>query len=414
LKKEKVFDSVFLTLLLLVFQIYFGVIPGWKKITSDFPNYYVSAQLVREHKDLNLLYDNIAFDKKIKENGINASGQFIPYPPTDALLFLPFTIFKPLIAKRIWILLNIGFIFLCGFLIQKISNWNYITSLNTILISGFALSNDLYLGQIYLFLTALLLTGYLFFTKRNNLIPSFCWGIIMALKYLPVIFLPALILKKNWKTVFGILSIFAAINLVGITICGTVVYKQFINKVFLFHITGSLPNEMIYSIKYQSWDSLFYNLFMYDSKYNPQPVFDFQEGYVFSKIVIYVFLISMLIYFYHKTFKSKYFFETTAALSVFSLLFFEPGSATYHNLFLILPYIIILKFLINLNQQTHRFYFSVLFFSIGFLPTFLNKFHTFNGGNLFLSYNRLWMEMIFYFYSIFILLNLNKKNLLKT
>jgi hypothetical protein len=96
------------------------------------------------------------------------------------------------------------------------------------------------------------------------------------------------------------------------------------------------------------------------------------------------------------------------------LLILEPGSATYHNLFLILPFIIILKLLIDTDQQSHQFYFSILFLLIGFLPTLLNKFDFFSGGNLLLSYNRLWLEMIFYFYSVFVLYHFNKRILPKS
>ncbi|MEP7167877.1 MAG: hypothetical protein ABI855_00755, partial [Bacteroidota bacterium] len=104
-----------------------------------------------------------------------------------------------------------------------------------------------------------------------------------------------------------------------------------------------------------------------------------------------------------KSRSSNYFFEIVISLSVISLLILEPASATYHNLFLLLPLIIILKLLVDANQHEHTIYFSALFFAIGFFPTLLNKCDLFNGENLFLSYNRLWLEMIFYFYSAWLL-----------
>jgi hypothetical protein len=409
LKKEKLLDSVYVTIILFLFQIYFGIIPGWKKITSDFPNYYVSAKLFSAHKDLSVLYDNNLFNEKIKEYGINAAGQFIPYSPPNALVFLPLTSFDPLTAKRVWIFFNVCLIFLCGFLIQRITQWNFILSLNVLLLSGFSMANDFYLGQIYLFLTALLLLGYLFFLKNKTLITSCCWGTLMALKYLPVIFFPALLMKKKFRIAVGAFGIVILINIFCLLIFGTEVYLAFIEKAFMPHVTGNRPEGAMYSLKYQSWDSLLHSLFIYDEQFNPIPVFNFISGYIIIKLLIYSVVICLLTFFHIKSLKTKYFFEITFSMSVISLLILEPSSATYHELFLILPVILLLKLLDDTNQQRHKFYLLMLFSAIGFLPTLLNKFSLFNGGNIFLSYNRLWLEMIFYFYLARLLYLFSKK-----
>ncbi|HKR04853.1 MAG TPA: glycosyltransferase family 87 protein, partial [Bacteroidia bacterium] len=403
MKKEKIFDSVFLTVVLFLFQIYFGVIPGWEKLTSDFPNYYVSAKVLSEHKDLSVLYDNILFKEKIKEYGINAGGQFALYPPPNALILLPFASFSPLTAKRIWLAINIFLVFLTGFLIKKLTGWNFVQAINTLLITGFALANDLFLGQVYLFCTVLLLSGYLFLMRNKTFFLSLSWGMAMALKYLPVIFLPVLLLKKKWKMLAGIIAVFFFIHLFCIPFFGPVEYVRFFKNIFASHIQGNLLEGNPYSIQYQSWESFLNNLFVYDVQFNQHPVFNFQAGYPVFKFIIYAGVILILTRFYFIARKNKSFFEIIISLSVISLLILEPGSATYHNLFLLLPFIIILKILTDTNQAEHKFYFSALFFLIGFLPALLNKLALFNSGNLFLSYNRLWLEMIFYFYSVLLL-----------
>lgn len=403
MKKEKIFDSVFLTIVLFLFHIYFGIIPGWKKITSDFPNYYVSAKLLSEHKDLSVLSDNILFNQKIKEYGINAEGQFALYPPPNALILLPFVSFDPLTAKRIWLTINVFLVFLCGLLIKKINQWNFVRSINALLIAGFALANDLFLGQIYLFCTVLLLSGYLFLIRNKTFFLSLSWGIVMALKYIPLIFLPVLLLKKKWKMFAGIVTAFITIHLLCTPFFGTTEYLSFFKNIFVSHLQGNLYEGNPYSIKYQSWESFLNNLFVFDGQFNPNPVFNFPSGYAIFKLMIYALVISILIFFYIKAKSSFYYLEIIISLSVISLLILEPGSASYHNLFLLLPYIIILKILIDAKQAIHKFYFSTLFFLIGFFPTLLNKLALFNGSNIFLSYNRLWLEMIFYFYAVILL-----------
>src|SRR6185295_18403988 len=70
-----------LLVLLIIFQFSEGIIPGWKKIQSDFPNYYTSAKLITEHKDISRIYDDVWFNEQIKSYGIEQEGKFSPFPP---------------------------------------------------------------------------------------------------------------------------------------------------------------------------------------------------------------------------------------------------------------------------------------------------------------------------------------------
>ena len=369
--------------------------------------------MLSEQKNLSALYDNVLFNQNIKSYGINAEGQFALYPPLNAVVFLPLVSFEPLTAKKIWLIINVFLIIACSFLIKEITQWDFIRSINVLLITGFALANDLFLGQIYLLCTVLLLSGYLFFLRNKKIFSSLSWGILMALKYVPFIFFPVLVIKKKWKLLLGVLMTFIILHLVCLPFFGINLYEHFLKNTFISHLQGNLYEGNPYSIKYQSWESLLNNLFVYDNQFNPHPVFYFPGGYAVFKFIVYGLVFSTLVFFWFKSGKKNYFFEINVSLSVITLLILEPGSATYHNLFLILPFIIILKLLINTGQLSHQFYFSILFLLIGFLPTLLNKFDFFYGGNLLLSYNRLWLEMIFYFYSVFILYDFNNRILLK-
>ncbi|MEP7169104.1 MAG: glycosyltransferase family 87 protein, partial [Bacteroidota bacterium] len=313
-----VLDTWYSTILLLLFQIYFGIIPGWNKITSDFPNYYVSAKLLSEHKDLSVLYDNNLFNQKIKEYGIIANGQFALYPPPNALVLLPLVSFDPLIAKRIWLGINIFLVFLTAVLIKKITQWNFFLSMNVLLLSGFALANDLFLGQVYLFCTVLLLSGYLFLSLNKIFLLSLSWGIVMALKYVPVIFLPLLLLKRKWKALAGMIAVLIAINLICIPFFGTAECIRFFKSIFISHLRGNLYEGNPYSIKYQSWESLLNNLFVFDAKFNPHPVFNFPAGHAIFKFLIYAGVSLILVFFYKKARSSNYFFEIVISLSVIS------------------------------------------------------------------------------------------------
>lgn len=156
IKKNTKHLSILLFITLCIFYTRFGIIPGWQKITSDFPNYYVSSKMIADDKDALDLYDKKRFQNHVYNYEINAQAQFALYPPSSALLMLPLSGLQPLTAKRIWLLIQVCCIGGLVFLTTSLLNISTLASANLILLSGFSLSNDLMLGQIYTFITLLL------------------------------------------------------------------------------------------------------------------------------------------------------------------------------------------------------------------------------------------------------------------
>lgn len=401
--------SFALMILLSCFQVKYGLVPGWEKIQDDFPNYYVSAKLLSEHQDLSVLYHNESFNEKVKSYGLQPTGQFALYAPPNALILLPLSGLTPIIAKRVWLLFNVLLIFVCGFLIRKITRWNWVTSLNTLLISGFALANDLFLGQVYLFITSFMLMGILFYRAERNYISGSFLGMALAFKYISIVFVPSLFLLRKWKALLGIISGVLLLYLICFPFFGIELISYFFNHVFFSHLNGQLYEGRPYAIQYQSWDSLLNNLFVYNQNQNPHPFIHSTTIFYTLKYFILASVLLVLAWFFHQTYRRRNFFDITASLTLISLLIFEPGSATYHNLFLLLPFILILRLMLSVKSRL-VFSYVALFFLIGFLPTWLNRYTLLNGNSgshsdlvFIFSYHRLWLEMIFYLYSIYFL-----------
>ncbi len=79
-------------------QFYAGIVPGWKNVESDFPNYYTASRIIIEGRDIDKLYDDQWFNSRIKEYGIEQQGKFSPFPPVTAFLMIPLVVFEPLNA----------------------------------------------------------------------------------------------------------------------------------------------------------------------------------------------------------------------------------------------------------------------------------------------------------------------------
>ncbi len=84
---------------------------GWNRSETDFPNYYTAARLLVKGAPIRNYYDWPWFQKQINYAGIeNQLGGYIPQTPLTMLPMLPVAGFRPQIAKRIWLLLNLGFL----------------------------------------------------------------------------------------------------------------------------------------------------------------------------------------------------------------------------------------------------------------------------------------------------------------
>jgi len=137
---------LFFILLALFFSFVF--FPSLKKINTDFPNYYVSANMLLDGADLKLAYDNVEFNKQVLFYGIeNQIVSFVPYPPVNSLLMLPAARLEPLTAKLIWNSLNLLFFLLSIFFISKISGLNIFLTGILFFISGYAFVNNFFFGQ---------------------------------------------------------------------------------------------------------------------------------------------------------------------------------------------------------------------------------------------------------------------------
>src|SRR5689334_21293702 len=86
---------------------WFGIVPAWSALDTDFPNYYTSARLVVEGRDISRIYEADWFQSRIYAEGIDRQGIFSPLPPVTALLMVPVAFLAPLPALRAWTVVNL-------------------------------------------------------------------------------------------------------------------------------------------------------------------------------------------------------------------------------------------------------------------------------------------------------------------
>lgn len=397
--------SIFLLAILSLFHLYYGVIPAWTKINSDFPNYYVSSRLLLEGKDLENIYDDNWFQKKINDYGISEPGKFSPFPPPTAFIMIPQALLSPLSAKRVYILVNLLVLFFAVYLLSKISGFSFINTLIIVLLSGAALVNNFLFGQFYLILLLFIVLGYLNLVKDKQIGSGVFWGIGAAVKYFPLIYVPVLFFKKKWKTLTSLIITVILINISALIFFGPKVYAFFFEKVLLSHFNGELSSQSKFAVQFQSWNSFLRNLFVYDSIENPSPLIQSIFLFNFFRMLIYIFFPAAAIFVLYRLKENKDFIP--AAVIVLSILIFvlSPASASYHLLLLILPVVLLLKLSYKKNIL-FGFGLIMLYALTGFSPFLIKKL---SSDGLLLKYHRLWLEVILFLISIWYLLKQDRR-----
>jgi hypothetical protein len=392
--------SIFLLAVLSLFHFYYGVIPAWTKVNSDFPNYYVSSRLLLEGKDLKKIYNDKWFREKINYYGISEPGKFSPFPPPTAFIMIPEALLSPISAKRVYILINLIVLVFTVHLLSKISGLSFIHSFIVVLLSGAALINNFLFGQFYLILLLLTLAGYISLIRNNQSSAGILCGIGAAMKYFTLIYLPVLFFKKKWRTLVSFILTIVLLNICALIFFDFDTYGFFIKNVVLSHLNGELSSQSEFAVQFQSWNSFLRNLFIYDSFENRFPLINSLFLFNFFRVLIYLLFPAATFLALYRLKEDKDFIPAAVIILSFLIFVLSPASASYHLLLLILPVVLLFKLSCKKNFL-FSFLLMTLYILLGFSPLLIDKLHS---AGLFLKYHRLWLEVILFSMSVWYLL----------
>ena len=377
---------------LLGFQLWWGIIPAFTAIDTDFPNYYTSSRLLIEGKDVSRIYDDAWFQSQIDSYGIRQAGKYSPFPPVTSMLMLPAASMSPMTALRVWTCINLLVLVAFIMLLAKTTGLGFLWSAILTLSSGLALANNFRFGQWYLVLSFLILAGYYLWQRGRTGTAGALLGIGAAFKYFPVVFVPLLIMKKQWRALITGGITIASIYLAGTMIYGMDINRQFITTVFGQHLLGNIQDP--FTSNFQSWESLLRRMFIFDATLNPLPVFPSTSVFILLLVLVKGAIVAVAVHTIYILEKSRTMdrFIFQFALSALTALLLLPASATYHFLLLILP----IALTVTLKPKDWNFRHGItvaLYVAIGFLPYRLFRGFDGNGLLTLLAYPRLWLML---------------------
>jgi Glycosyltransferase family 87 len=396
------FSRAWSTLLLFALAGYMvvkGIVPALSQIDADFPGYFVSARIVIDGQDTRRLYDDDWFREQIRRYGLESAknpGKFAPFPPPTALLLVPLASFEPLTALRILTAVSVLGLICSIFMLARILAWHPVDSALFVLASGYAIINGLRDGQPYILISTACILGYFLYLKGRPWLSGLCLGLFAPVKYFPVLFLACFALRKEWRVALGGVVAIAGVALVSIGVLGWQLHQIFLLQIFGNHLTAHLSLQaqgVPLSASYQSFDTLFNRLFVFDPLRNAQPLLSAPllrtVSLVATKGAITLAAVATLVKLARGGTSSA--IAPSIGILAILLLLIAPATASYMCVLLWLPIGLLINYLL-INRARRLSYFILGAYTlIGFTPSrYTNPFEG-RGGLTVLAYPRLFL-----------------------
>jgi hypothetical protein len=372
-----------------------GIVPALSKVDTDFPNYFTAAKIVADGGDTDRLYDNGWFQDQMRRYQIGkaSEGEFKPFPPPTALLLLPLARLQPLDALRV---LTVGSVLclICSIiLLARILSCSLVDSTVFVLLSGYAVLGALRLGQPYILVSLSCIVGYYARLKGRPLLAGICFGLFTPIKYFPVVFLVYFAFRKEWKVVLGGAAAILMVTAVSVGILGWKIHEDFLSSVLGNHLIAKLDLQDPFAASYQSFDSLFRRLFIYDATLNPQAPYDLPRlqgiAVLITKASILLAAIGTLVKLARRAGDGAT-GPSIGILGVVTLLL-APATAAYHFVLLWLPVGLLIDYFVRQGARVRAYFVLGIYALIGFFPYRYTIPFEGRGGLTVLAYPRLFL-----------------------
>ncbi len=246
--------------------------PAWKTLNTDFPNYYLTARLIREHTDTARAYEWLWVEREKDHRGLDQRiVGLVPITPFSTLMVWPLASYPALTAKHIWIALNLGLLIGILFLLSRVSGLSP-ARVGILMALSYPLQFNFMLGQYYVLLLALLTGACWAAQLRRRALCGFLVGTAAAIKIFPLILILYFLRKRDWRALVACaLAIFASLC-ISIRVFGMEMHRTYLRQVLPWTLRGEgLPPFHLGS---SSLSTVLHRLFLYEPQWNPQPAID--------------------------------------------------------------------------------------------------------------------------------------------
>ena len=242
---------------------------AWRTLNTDFPNYYLTAQLTREHYDTSRIYEWVWVQRKKDHRDIDQRiVGMVPITPFSTLVVWPLASMSVLSAKHCWLVLNLVLLFATLALLWSLTHlpWRRVALLAALSVP---LQVNFLLGQYYVLLLFLLTLSCWLYIRHQRFLAGVLIGLASGLKIFPILYLVYFARKKDMKAFVG-----TVLGGMGTAVVSLLVFGWQLNRTYLTQVLpAALRGEGLdpYNLKAASLSSLLHRLFLYEPQLNPHP-----------------------------------------------------------------------------------------------------------------------------------------------
>jgi Glycosyltransferase family 87/WD40-like Beta Propeller Repeat len=242
---------------------------AWHTLDTDFPNYYLTASLVREHYDTSRIYEWIWFQRQKDHRDIDQRVVgMVPLTPISTLVFYPLTPLPPLAAKRCWIIVSLGLLLATLYLLHAMTllPWRRLALVAAL---SFPLTVNFQYGQFYVLLLFLLTLACWLYVRQRRFLSGVVVGLAAGLKVFPAIYLVYFLRKRDLRAFVGGVAGSLCTGLVSFFVFGWELNRLYLTQVLPSVLRGETVDP--YNLQPSSFASLLHRLFIYEPQMNQHP-----------------------------------------------------------------------------------------------------------------------------------------------
>jgi hypothetical protein len=258
-----------IVLLLLLLHIGLHTLPrAWRSLITDFPNYYIAAQLAHEGYDTSRMYEWTWIEREKDHRSIDVRViGLAPITPFSTLVIWPLTGLAPLAAKQVWIVTNLLLLLPLAWFLQSMTGLGYRR-----IALAFALSVPLYrnleYGQLYVFLLLLIVAACWAYLRGFHSLAGGLIALAAACKIFPILFFVFFLQRRDWRALTCGAITGAATLVVSTAVFGWNVHRTYLHEIlpWALHGGGLQPYQAGASIS-----GVLHYLFLSEPQWNPHP-----------------------------------------------------------------------------------------------------------------------------------------------
>jgi len=343
-----------------------GILPGWRALNTDFPNYYLVARLLREGYSLDRIYDWVWL-QRIKDHwGLDQSlVGFAGLTPFSALPVLPLSFYSALVAKRLWIIANVFFLAGSVELLTRATSLRRRHIWLLCLLAIVPLHTSFLYGQMHLLVLFLLVLAYFFHLRERPAACALCLSIAGALKIYPLMFVAYFLWKGRRREVVVMIGSVLLLLGMGYAWIGSHVMQTYIAEILPRSLQGEILDP--YSARAASGSAFFHRLFIFEPQLNPSPWLRSPRLYAILYPLWQMAILLPLVFSIRPAIGPRDTEQLEWAAVVFSLLLLSPVPSSYHFVGMILSIVLVADVLARRRRRTFMVVVLALYVAISLI-----------------------------------------------